>query len=86
MADEILEVVSKPESLEVRDGELLISITTNISIELYPASPVFRARSRAAATSKMVIFAIKVNGFQRISIITKCSTLNVTNEQRRAEA
>ena len=56
MADEILEVVNKPESLEVRDSELLISIATNISIELYPASPVFRARSRAAATSKMFLY------------------------------
>ena len=34
--------------------------------------------SRTAATSKMERFVIIVNGFQPLSIITKCSILDVT--------
>ena len=36
-----------------------------------------RGRSRAAATSKMERFVIIVNGFQPLTIITKCSIQNV---------
>ena len=36
-----------------------------------------RGGSRAAATSKMEHFVIIVNGFQPLTIITKCSTLDV---------
>ena len=38
---------------------------------------VFRRGSRAAATSKMERFVIKVNGFQPLTIITKRSILDV---------
>ena len=37
-----------------------------------------RGESRTAATSKMEIFVILVNGFQPLTIITKCSILDVT--------
>ena len=39
----------------------------------------FRSRggSRTAATSKMELFVIIVNGFQPLTIITKCSILDV---------
>ena len=37
----------------------------------------FRTESRAAATSKMEPFVITVNGFQPLTIITKCSMLDV---------
>ena len=33
--------------------------------------------SRTAVTSKMELFVIIVNGFQSLTIITKCSSLNV---------
>ena len=33
--------------------------------------------SRTAATSKMELFVIIVNGFQPLTIITKCSILDV---------
>ena len=33
--------------------------------------------SRTAASSKMELFVIIVNGFQPLSIITKCSMLDV---------
>ena len=36
-----------------------------------------RGGSRTAATSKMECFVIIVNGFQRLTIITKCSILDV---------
>ena len=36
-----------------------------------------RGGSRAAATSKMKLFVIIVDGFQPITIITKCSILDV---------
>ena len=35
-----------------------------------------RSRSRAAATSKMELFMIIVNGFQPLTIITKCLILD----------
>ena len=37
-----------------------------------------RGRSRTALTSKMERFAIIINGFQSLTIITKCSILDVT--------
>ena len=36
-----------------------------------------RGRSRTAATSKVELFVIIVNGFQSLTIITKRSTLDV---------
>ena len=36
-----------------------------------------RDGSRTAATSKMELFVIIVNGFQPLTIITKCSILDV---------
>ena len=36
-----------------------------------------RDRSRTAAPSKMELFVIKVNGFEPLTIITKCSILDV---------
>ena len=36
-----------------------------------------RGRSRTAATSKMQLFVIIVNGYQPLTIITKCSILDV---------
>ena len=36
-----------------------------------------RGGSRTAATSKMELFVILVNGFQPLTIITKCSILDV---------
>ena len=36
-----------------------------------------RGRSRTAATSKVELFAIIVNGFKPLNIITKCSILDV---------
>ena len=39
-------------------------------------APIFRGRSRTAATSKMERFVIIVNGFQPLTIITKCSILD----------
>ena len=38
---------------------------------------IFRGGSRTAATTKMELFVIIVNGFQPLSIITKCSILDV---------
>ena len=38
---------------------------------------IHRGGSRAAATSKMERFVIIVNGFQPLTIITKCSILDV---------
>ena len=38
---------------------------------------ILRGGSRTAATSKMELFVIIVNGFQPLSIITKCSILDV---------
>ena len=38
---------------------------------------VFRGRSKTAATSKVELFVIIVNGFQPLTIITKSSTLDV---------
>ena len=43
----------------------------------YIDSPDSRGRSRAAATSKMECFMIKVNDFQPLTIITKHSILDV---------
>ena len=40
MAEESVQLVNKPAFLEVSDGEVLIPIATNISIELSPTSPV----------------------------------------------
>ena len=34
-------------------------------------------RSKTAATSKMELFVIIVNGFQPLTIITKCSILDI---------
>ena len=42
MADESVQIVSKPAFLEVSDGEVLMSIATNIQIELSPVSPVLQ--------------------------------------------
>ena len=39
-----------------------------------------RDGSRTAAASKMELFVIIVNGFQPLSIITKCSILDVTSD------
>ena len=33
--------------------------------------------SRAAATSKMELFVMIINGFQPLTIFTKCSTLDI---------
>ena len=38
---------------------------------------IYRVGSRTAATSKVGLFAIIVNGFQPLTIITKSSTLDV---------
>ena len=38
---------------------------------------VHRGGSRTAATTKMELFEIIVNGFQPLTIITKCSNLDV---------
>ena len=38
---------------------------------------IFRGGSRIAATSKVELFVIIVNGFQSLTIITKSSTLDV---------
>ena len=38
---------------------------------------VTRGGSRTTATSKMELFVIIVNGFQPLTIITKCSMLDV---------
>ena len=40
MTDGSVQIVIKPAFLEVSDGEVIIPITTNIPIELSPASPV----------------------------------------------
>ena len=47
---------------------------------LLPRQPLMWALfgSRAAATSKIECFVIIVNGFQPLTIITKCSILDVT--------
>ena len=47
---------------------------------LLPRQPLMCALfgSRAAATSKIECFVIIVNGFQPLTIITKCSILDVT--------
>ena len=37
----------------------------------------YRGESRTAATSKMEHFVIIVNGFQPLTIITKCSILDI---------
>ena len=38
---------------------------------------VFSGGSRTTATSKMELFVVIVNGFQPLTIITKCSILDV---------
>ena len=45
----------------------------------YYSSPNYNCRggSRAAATSKMEYFVIIINGFQPLTIITKCSIFDV---------
>ena len=43
-----------------------------------PVKSIFRDGSRATATSKMERFVIMFNGFQPLTIITKCSILDVT--------
>ena len=40
---------------------------------------VIRGGSRTAATSKIELFVIIVNGFQPLTIITKCSILDVVS-------
>ena len=43
---------------------------------------VIRGGSRTAATSKMELFVMIVNGFQPLTIITKCSILDVCSSSR----
>ena len=38
---------------------------------------ILRGESKTVATSKMELFIIIVNGFQQLTIITKCSILDV---------
>ena len=40
MTNKILQIVNKPGFLEISDGKVLIPITRNILIKLFPASPV----------------------------------------------
>ena len=39
MTDKTVQIANKSAFLEVSDGQVLIPIATNISIELHPASP-----------------------------------------------
>ena len=52
-------------------------ITKNCYISIKSEKSVYRDGSRAAATSKTERFVIIVNGFQPLTIITKCSILDV---------
>ena len=44
----------------------------------YNMKILLRGGSRTAVTSKMELFVITVNGFQQLTIITKCSILDAT--------
>ena len=57
---------STKHAINLQDDPILISINV---------AP--RGGSRAAATSKMELFVIIVNGFQPLTIITKCSILDI---------
>ena len=52
---------------------ITITITTTKKLKTY----YIRGGSRTAATSKLGLFVIIVNGFQPLTIITKSSTLDV---------
>ena len=56
---------------------LLCYILQNIVMLSVYSFLVIRGRSRTYATSKMELFVIIVNGLQPLTIITKCSILNV---------
>ena len=61
---------------------MLLESAANILAGIYlfkanNGNNVTRSGSRAAATSKMECFVIIVNGFQPLTIITKCSILDV---------
>ena len=80
----LLEVFSFLEIFQVRiTSELTKSLPKRPVIKNFPKfqckdscrGP--RDGSRAAATSKMERFVIIVNGFQPLTIITKCSILDV---------
>ena len=59
----------------------ILHIHKDINIDIEQATDMFaamhpRGGSRAAATSKMERFVIKVNGWKPLTIITKCSILD----------
>ena len=63
-------------------GHGLLSASRPISVEELICGPLFtlvkpRDGSRTAATSKIELFVIIVNDFQPLTIITKCSILDV---------
>ena len=51
-----------------------------IGFQIFESGSILTSRggSRTAATSKMELFVIIVNGFQPLTITTKCSILDVT--------
>ena len=61
MTDESVQVVNKPAFLEVSDGEVLISIATNILIELYPTSPVVTKDSYYGACTYLPHFQHQID-------------------------
>ena len=66
---------SKTDKLKTTLKKLLSSKLGDLNNQWYV--PVTRCGSRAAATSMMERFVIIVNGFQPLTIITKCSILDV---------
>ena len=47
------------------------------SLKSFMVQDINRGGSRTAATSKMELFVIIVNGFEQLTIITKCFILDV---------
>ena len=57
------------------NSEIPLSSTLSSTVQTFKL--LYKSRSRAAAPSKVERFVIIVNGFQPLTIITKCSILDV---------
>ena len=65
-------------SRQMSTGFVALKITETVhSLNYFRSYCIHRGGSRTAATSKMELFVIIANGFQSLTIITKCSILDV---------
>ena len=60
-----------------QDGKVILVKHRSTYVRVHTFRITHRDGSRTAATSKMKLFVIIVNGFQPLTIITKCSILDV---------